>query len=152
MSGREAKFCLDRNQVRWVLLEGIINRKTQQDDPDKGTNLPVEKIQAIEKITVERHHSSPLAKPAFIIGVVILGLFGWLSTVSIWAGLPGLIVGALVMLWGLKRLSGTTEQLEAFKIVAPGFNVQDWTVVGSHHEVMGFIEGLRAEMQAAPRH
>ena len=64
MSGREAKFCLDRNQVRWVLLEGVINRKAPQDDPDKGMNLAIEKIQSIESTQVERRHKNSLAVPA----------------------------------------------------------------------------------------
>src|SRR3972149_11932508 len=77
MSGREAKFCLDRNQVRWVLLEGVINRKTPQDDPDKGMNLPVEKIQSIEKTQIVRRHQNPLAAPATLAGVLFLALSGW---------------------------------------------------------------------------
>ena len=66
MGSQEAKFCLDRNQVRWVLLEGVINRKTQQDDPDKGMNLPVGQIQSIEKTSIERRHKNPLAGPAVL--------------------------------------------------------------------------------------
>ena len=148
MSDREAKFCLDRNQVRWVLLEGVINRKTPQDDPDKGMNLPVEKIQSIEKTQIERRHKNPLATPATVAGVLILALFGWLSTISLWLGVSGLAVGAVVLLWGLRRLGGTTEPLDAFQIVASGTNPEDWYIVGSHLEVQGFIEGLRAELQA----
>ncbi|MBI3934509.1 MAG: hypothetical protein HY316_07425 [Acidobacteria bacterium] len=149
MGGREAKFCLDRNQVRWVLLEGVINRKTKDDDPDKGMNLAVEKIQSIAKTQIERRHKNPLAAPATLAGVLMLGLFGWLATSSWWLGLPGLVVGGAALLWGLARLSGTTERLDAFQIVASGTNPQDWYIVGSHHEVIGFIEGLRSEMEQA---
>jgi hypothetical protein len=149
MSGREAKFCLDRNQVRWVLIEGVINRKTLQDDPDKGLNLSVERIEAIEKTQIERRHKNPLAKPAAITGILLLGLFGWLATISLWVGVPGLAAGAGVLLWGLLRLSGTTEKMDAFQIVAPGINPEDWYIVGSHHEVLGFINGVRAEMEAS---
>ncbi|MBI2819454.1 MAG: hypothetical protein HYX73_05700 [Acidobacteria bacterium] len=147
MSGWEAKFCLDRNQVRWVLLEGVINRKTPQDDPDKGMNLAIEKIQSIENTQVERRHENPLARPAMVAGFLILALFGWLSTITLWAGVPGLIIGAIVLGWGLLRLGGTTERLDAFQIVAPGTNPKDWYIVGSHLEVLGFIEGLRKEIQ-----
>jgi hypothetical protein len=146
MSGREAKFCIDRNSVHWVLLEGVINRKTSQDDPDKGLNLPVERITSIEKTQVERRHNNLLAKPATVAGIAILALCGWLATVSLWVGIPGLVVGAVVLLWGLTRLSGTTERMDAFQLVAPGTNPKDWYIVGSHLEVLGFIEGVRAEM------
>jgi len=148
MSGREAKFCLDRNQVRWVLLEGVINRKTKDDDPDKGMNLAVEKIQSIEKTQIVRRHKNPLAAPATLAGVVFLALSGWIARASWWLGLPGLVVGAIVLLWGLMRLSGTAEKLDAFQIVAAGTNPEDWYIVGSHHEVIGFVEGVRAEMEA----
>jgi len=154
MSGREAKFCLDRNQVRWVLIEGVINRKTPQDDPDKGMNLPIERIQSIEKTQIERRHKNSLAAPATVAGIVILALFGWLATISLWVGVPGLAAGAAVLLWGLMRLSGTTERLDAFQIVASGTNPADWYIVGSHHEVIGFINGVQAELEAnqhAPR-
>lgn len=148
MSGREAKFCIDRNRVHWVLVEGVINRKTPQDDPDKGLNLAVERITSIEKTQVERQHKNPLAKPASVAGIAILALFGWLATVSLWVAIPGLIAGAIALLWGLKRLSGTSEKLDAFQLLAPGTNPQDWCIVGSHLEVTGFIAGVRAEMGA----
>jgi hypothetical protein len=151
MSDREAKFCLDRNQVRWVLLEGVINRKTQQDDPAAGMNMPVSKIQSIEKASIERHSKSLVAAPAVITGLVLLALFGWLATVSIWAGVPGLIVGAIVLIWGLRRISGTTERIDAFQLVVPGIRPEDCYIVGSHHEVVGFIEGVRKEMEQAHR-
>jgi hypothetical protein len=148
MGSREAKFCLDRNQVRWVLLEGVINRKTPQDDPDKGLNLPVEKIQAIEKTQIERRHKNPLARPAMLAGIVIVALSAWLTTSILWLGVPGLILGALMLVWGLVRLSGSTERLDAFQIVASGTKPEDWYIVGSHLEVQGFINGVRAEVEA----
>jgi hypothetical protein len=149
MAGREAKFCLDRNQVRWVLLEGVINRKTPQDDPDKGMNLPITKIQSIQETFIERRHNNPLAKPAVFAAILLLAISGWLTTYSLWAGVPGLILGALVLIWGMMRLSGSTEKLTSYQILASGTNPQEWLVVGSHHEVVGFIEGLRNEVEMA---
>ena len=64
-------------------------------------------------------------------------------------GVPGLVVGAIILLWGLMRLSGTTERIDAFQIVAAGTRREDWYVVGSHHEVIGFVEGVGKEMQQA---
>ncbi|HWP83620.1 MAG TPA: hypothetical protein VNN17_00385 [Terriglobia bacterium] len=147
MPGREAKFCIDRNQVRWVLLEGVINRKTPQDDPDKGLNLPVEQITAIEKTQVKKRHKNPLAKPAAAAGLLLLALFGWLATLSLWLGVPGLVAGLYALIWGLMRLPGTTETLDAYQIVAAGTHPEDWYIVGSHPEVEGFIAGLRRELE-----
>jgi hypothetical protein len=146
MSSREAKFCLDRNKVRWVLLEGVINRKTPQDDPAAGQNLPVSQIQRIEKTSVERTHRSPLALPATYAGLFLVAVFGWVATLSVWVGVPGLVLGAVALLWGLMRLGGSTEKIEAFRIVAPGVAAEDWVVLGSHHEVVGFISGVEKEM------
>jgi hypothetical protein len=149
MASHEAKFCLDRNQVRWVLLEGVINRKTPQDDPDKGLNLPVSQIQSIEKTSIERRHKSMVAMPAAIIGLAIVLLSGWLYTLNRWLGAPGLVIGTIVFLWGATRISGTREQLDAFQLVAKGTTPDQWYIVGSHHEVIGFIEGLQKEMEQA---
>ena len=151
MAGREAKFCLDRNQVRWVLLEGVINRKTPQDDPDKGLNLPVAKIQSIQETVIERRHKNPLAAPATLAGVFLLAVSGWIAASSPWLGLPGLVIGALILVWGMKRLSGSVEKLGSYQIVAPGTNPEEWLIIGSHHEVIGFIEGLRKEVEQAQR-
>ena len=147
MSGREAKFCLDRNGVRWVLLEGVIHRKGAQDDPMGGKELPVAQIQRIDKTAVERRTRSPLALPATYAGLVLLALFSWMATSFWWLALPGLILGGILMLWGLMRMSGQVERLDAFQIVASGTAPEEWYVVGSHHEVLGFIEGVQAELE-----
>jgi hypothetical protein len=151
MSGQEAKFCLDRNQVRWVLIEGVINRKTQQDDPAGGMNLPVEKIQRIEKKVVTRQHKSPLAAPITIAGIVLMALSGLIAVSSLWMGVPGLVVGSILIIWGLMRISPAVERIDAFQIVAPGTTPQEWLVVGSHHEVVGFLEGLERELAKSQR-
>src|SRR5688572_33402249 len=148
MAGSEAKFCLDRNKVRWVLLEGVINRKSHQDDPAAGQNLAVSQIQRIEKTTIERKHRSPVALPATYAGLFLLAVFVWVATMLWWVGLPGLVIGAAILLWGLMRLGGQTETIEAFQIGAPGVRAEDWYLVGSHDEVMGFIGGVEKEMEA----
>jgi hypothetical protein len=151
MNSRQAKFCQDRNKVRWVLLEGVINRKTQQDDPTKGKELPVAQITGIEQTAVERVHRSPVARPAIYGGLALLALFGWMATAYWWWALPGLFLGAATLFWGLKHNSGQKEVLDAYQIVAPGTNPEDWRVIGSHAEVAGFIEGVRLEMEEAQR-
>ena len=147
MGSRQAKFCLDRNSVRWVLLEGVITRTTQLDDPTAGKTLPVSQITAIEKTTVERVRRSPLARPAVYAGAVLLALFGWLAASTWVLALPGLALGAIVFFWGLVRLPGQREVLAAYQILAPGIHPPEWQLVGSHAEVLGFIDGLRRDMQ-----
>jgi hypothetical protein len=149
MSSRQAKFCQDRNKVRWVLLEGVINRKTPQDDPAKGKDLAVAQITGIEKTSIERVQRSPLARPAIYAGLVFLALGGGMAAVAWWWMLPGLILGAVTLFWGLQQSSGQKEVLDAYQIVASGTNPEDWRVIGSHEEVQGFIEGVRSAMQEA---
>jgi hypothetical protein len=151
MQTREAKYCLDRNNVRWVLLEGVINRKAPQDDPAGGQNLPVAQITSIEKTTIQRVRRSPLAKPALYAGVVLLVVFVWIASMSWLIAAPGLVLGALLFFWGLSRMSGEKEVMDAFQIVAPVQNPSDWLVVGTHSEVAGFVEGVRNEMRLPPQ-
>ncbi len=147
MGSRQAKFCLDHNSVRWVLLEGVITRTTPLEDPAAGNTLPVSQITGIEKTTVERVHRSPLARPGLYAGVALLALFGGLALSNWMLALPGLALGAVFLLWGLTRLPGQREVLDAYQILAPGTHPPEWQLVGSHGEIFGFIEGLRSDMQ-----
>ena len=151
MSGREAKFCLDRDKVRWVLLEGVINRKTDQDDPTGGENLPFTQLTGVEKTSVTRVRRSPLAWPAIYAGVAMLALFAWIATANWWLALPGILLGVVVLFWGLRRVSGQKEVLDAYQLLAPGTRPEDWLVIGSHLEVLGFVEGVRQEVEANRR-
>jgi len=151
MNSRQAKFCMDRNKVRWVLLEGVINRKTQQDDPTKGKELPVAQITGVEQTAVERVRRSPVARPAIYGGLALLVVFGWIASAYWLLGFPGMVLGVILLFWGLKRNPGQKEVLDAYQIVAPGTNPEDWRIIGSHAEVAGFIEGLRLEMEEAQR-
>ena len=46
------------------------------------------------------------------------------------------------------RLGGSVERIEAYQIVASGARSEDCLVVGSHHEVLGFISGVEKEIEA----
>ena len=147
MGNQQAKFCLDRNSVRWILLEGVITRTTQKDDPTAGQTLQVGRIASIEQRKIERTRRSPLAKPAVYLGLLLLGVFGWLATGNPLAAAPALALGAIVLLWGLLRMRGQKETMDSFQLVVPGTNPQDWVIVGSHNEVLGFIDGVKSDMQ-----
>jgi hypothetical protein len=148
MAQRQAKFCTDLDKVRWSLLEGVITRKTVDDAPDGGQRLPVRQVTAVEKRPVERVHRSPLAWPVSLFGLAVFTISGGLAAKIGWLGAsPGLLIGLLLLLWGAKRIPTKREVVEAHQIVAPGCKPEEWTVVGAVPEVLGFVEGVRAELK-----
>jgi uncharacterized membrane protein YqjE len=107
----------------------------------------VEGLPGVVDSIVERHEEAALVATVGMSGLGLLALFGWLAA-STWAlALPGLALGAIVLFWGLVRLPGQKEVLAAYQILAPGTHPPEWQLVGSHTEVLGFIDGLRRDMQ-----
>lgn len=152
MGNRPSKFCQDRNGVRWVLLEGVITRKTQQDDPTGGKILPVERVTSIEKAVIARVNRSPLAWPAIYIACIFLAVSAWIVSmdVSKLYAAPTVLIALYFLFWGLARIKGKTEMLDAYQlIINGGQKVSDWLIVGSHEEVLGFIQGIRDDMGGA---
>ena len=147
MANRQAKFCMDLDRIRWTLLEGIITRKKQDDGPMEGQEMPIQRVSGVEKITVTRVHRSHLAWPVtlFAIGLLVVS---WVITTIWWvAAIPGFGIGLAGLFWGVKRIPPKTEVLDAYQIVIPGADPKDWVVVGSIREVLGFIEGIKIELQ-----
>lgn len=152
MGSRPSKFCQDRNGVRWVLLEGMITRKSAQDDPAGGKNLPVERVTSVEKTVVARVNRSPLAWPAIYLACISLAVSAWIASLDISKlfVVPTLLAGLWLLFWGLARMKGTTEMLDAYQlIINGGQKTAEWLIVGSHEEVQGFIEGVRDAMGGA---
>ena len=153
MGSWQSKYCLDENHIKWSLVEGVITRKTAHDGPQDGQTLPLSQIKAIEKTQITLTKRSPLGKPVTLLGVIILALSLWLATVSWLLAAPGLVVGLLVFLRGVKRIPAHTETLGAFRIVAPVQNPDDWVMAGSDvPEVQGFIDGVKTDMAQGDRH
>ena len=147
MSYRQAKFCIDMNQRRWALLAGIITRKEPTDGPTDGRELSIEQVTAVEQVTVQRRRRSRLGWPTTLLALAILALAGWTAT-SYWPlAIPGFVVGLPLLYGGARRIPATTQVLEAYQIVAPGTNPEEWRVLGSIPEVRGFIEGVKAELK-----
>jgi hypothetical protein len=67
------------------------------------------------------------------------------------ASLPGFAIGLLLLVWGVRRISPQTETLGAFRLVAQVPNPDDWIMVGAVPEVEGFVEGIKAELEANQR-
>ena len=147
MPYQQAKFCLDLNQVRWTLLEGVITRKNKDDSPTEGKQLHIRQVTAVEEVQIKREYRSRLGWPATLLGLGFLALFVWLATISWIAAIPGLLVGLLCFIWGVKRIPARKEELGGFQIVASGTDPQEWRLTGAIPEIRGFIEGVRIELK-----
>ncbi|OFV97917.1 MAG: hypothetical protein A3F68_01955 [Acidobacteria bacterium RIFCSPLOWO2_12_FULL_54_10] len=147
MASRPSKFCMDLDRNRWTLLDGVITRKTQNDGPMDGKTLSIDQVFGIEKTFVSRSEKSPLALPVVFFGVIVL-LISWLIAMWWWvAAVPGFLIGVICLLWGLKKIFPKTHSVDAYKIIAPNTNPNEWMIVGSISEIMGFVEGVRTELQ-----
>jgi len=151
MPYQQAKFCLDLNHIRWSLVEGVLTRKTSQDGPTEGRELPIRQVTCIEKTTFQRTMRSRFAWPATLFALGLLALSVVLAMIWWPASLPGFAIGLPLLRWGVKRIPPQTETLEAFRLVAPAPNPEDWVLVGGIPEVEGFIAGIRAELEEKER-
>lgn len=144
MACRQGKFAIDQNKVRWTLLEGVITRKNYQDAPMAGKELPVSRVTAVEKVTVVQTQRSRWGVPVTLLAVGLLVLSWWLwpTPVGILAGLLGLVC----FYWGTRRIPSRKVVLDGYQMVAPSVAPEDWLVVGSSVEVLGFVEGVKAEL------
>ena len=153
MAQWQSKYCLDEDHIKWSLVEGVITRKTAHDGPQDGQRLAVSEIKAIEKTEFRRTHRSALAWPVTLVGVAMLALSLWLTSVSWLAAAPGLVLGLLLLVSGIKRIPAHTETIGAFRLVAPVANPDDWIMAGDEvPEVVGFVEGIKAEMAEKAPH
>ena len=148
MTYHQAKYCLDLNHIRWSLVEGIITRKNPHDAPTEGQDLPIQQITGVEKTTVQRVSRSRLGWPVTLFAVGLLALSAWTATISWLAAIPGGVVGILFLVWGVKRIPPRTEIIEAYRILTPAGNPDEWVVTGTIPEVAGFIAGVKAELEA----
>jgi hypothetical protein len=138
------KFCLDRNLVRWNLLNGVITRKTASDGPLDGQDVAASRVTAIEPTTFKKVERQPYGRAMIVIGVALLGLAWWVPSLT-----PRVIfglLGLLLLYGGVERNRARVTIYDAFRIVIPGYDPAQWTVVGSTPEVMGIVEGIQAEM------
>jgi hypothetical protein len=140
------KFCLDRNLVRWSLLNGIITRKVAADGPQEGRELPVHQVRGIEKTTflkVERSRSGWLTA-LFGIAVVVLAWQIDFAPLRLTIG----VLGFASVYAGSQKIRPRREVHEAFRLVGPNLRPDEWIVVGSTPEVTGFVEAVRLESEA----
>jgi hypothetical protein len=143
------KFCIDRDFVRWTLIDGVINRKTNQDDPSGGQNLRVEQVRGIQKTTVKRKERQSLGRPLLLIAVLLL-IAAWNSNYIALRFVMGL-AGLACLYSGAERMRTKVRVEEAFRLVIPGRNTDEWTVVGVTSEIMGFLGAVEAEVSSQSR-
>lgn len=151
MPYRQAKFCLDLNHIRWSLVEGVITRKTAQDGPTEGRELPISQVTRVEKTTFQRTVRSRFAWPVTLFALGLLALSIVLAVIWWPASLLGFGLGSLLLIWGIKRIPPQTETLDAYRLVAPVPDPDDWVLVGGIPEVEGFIAGIQAELEEKER-
>ncbi|MBI2818168.1 MAG: hypothetical protein HYX72_14635 [Acidobacteria bacterium] len=149
MAYSTARFCIDRNIVRWTLINGVINRKTNQDDPTGGQDISVQEVRAIERTAVRKKERGTLGRPLLFIAVLLLAT-AWGSdslTLRFVVGLAGLAL----LYTAVERLRTKVTMHDAFRLVIPGRNAEEWTVVGVTPETMGFVRGVEEEISSPTR-
>src|SRR4051812_21178364 len=130
-----AKFCIDRDFVRWTLIEGAINRKTNLDDPGGGQEITTDQVRAIQRTTIKRKERKPLGRPLLLIAVLLL-VIAWSSNYVALRFAIGL-AGMACLYSGAERMRPKVRVEDAFRLVIPGRNAEEWTVVGVTPEIMG---------------
>ena len=138
------KFCIDRNLVRWSLLHGIITRKTSTDSPLDGQNLPVSEVTGIEKTTVVKVDRPRFGWPAILTGIAVLVIAWQIDSLPLRI-LIG-VMGFASVYWGSLRIRARRTVHDAYQIIVGGMKPEEWTVVGSSPETIGFIEAVRSEL------
>ena len=112
-----------------------------------GKTLSVDQVFGIEKTFVSRSEKSSLSLPVVFFGAIVI-LASWLIAMWWWvAAVPGFLIGVICLFWGLKRIFPKRHSVEAYKIIAPNTNPEEWLIVGSISEILGFVEGVRTELQ-----
>ncbi|MBI4459617.1 MAG: hypothetical protein HY648_06130 [Acidobacteria bacterium] len=147
MAFREAKFCMDLDQIRWTLLDGVITRKRKDDGPTEGQEVSVHQVTGVEKTSVTRVRRSRLARPATLFGAGLLALAGIIAAISWMAATLAAVLGAATLFWGLKRIQAKKEVLDAYRLIIPGTDPNEWVMVGSIPEIAGFVEAIKIELQ-----
>ena len=137
------KFCIDRNLVRWTLLNGMITRKNVDAGPTAWKELPASQVTAIEKVSVKKVDHRPFGWPLVILGAILLAVCSLAGSHLLQIVLGG--AGLICLYKGAKRIPPITTEVEAHQIVAPGVKPEDWLVVGSTAELSGFLDAVRAE-------
>lgn len=140
------KFCIDRNMVRWTLINGVINRKTNQDEPTGGQDVSIEEIRAIERTIVRTSTRNRMGWPLVLFAALLL-VAAWGSASIIFRFVMG-FAGLASVDSGVEKLRRKVTIHDAFRLVIPGRNSQEWTVVGSTPEVLGFIRGVELELSS----
>ena len=145
MASAPAKFCLDLNRIRWSYMNGTITRKTNNDDPLAGQEVPAKQVTAIEQTTIKKVERKPMGRYVIVVGVALV-VAAWMSGSTVTRGLLGL-VGLLAMYRGVEMSRAKVTILDAYRLVIPGRNQEDWQLVGNTPEVHGFLEAVRSEMR-----
>jgi len=128
------------------LIQGVINRKTLQDPPTGGKEVPVQAVRAIQRTSVREVKRPPFGRAMILCAAVLLAA-AWHSTFLLIRGVAGL-AGLVFLYWGAERMRARVSFQDAFQLVIPGQRSEDWLVVGSTPEILAFIDSINPEISS----
>lgn len=140
MAHPPGKYCGDVNKARWSLIEGTITRTTTEGGIWNTTELPVQQVMGIEKLTIEESHRSPLGVPVTLFAAALLAIAGWAGSILVG------VIGMLCLFWGVRLLPKQKISHEAHRLLGPGLDPKEWVLVGSGADIAGFVNALQSEL------
>ncbi len=140
MAHPPGKFCGDVNKVRWSLIDGTLTRTTTEGGIWNTTELPVQQVMGIEKLTIEESHRSPLGVPVTLFAAALLAIAGLVGSIPIG------VIGVIGLVWGVRMLPKQKVTHEAHRLLGPGLDPEEWVMVGSGADVVGFLDALQSEL------
>ena len=140
MAHAPGKFCGDVKKVRWSLIAGTLTRTTTEGGIWNTTEMPVQQVMGIEKLTIEESRRAPLGVPVTLFAVALLAIAGWAGSI------PVGVIGMLCLFWGVRMLPKQKVSHEAHRLLGPGLDPKEWVLVGSGADVAGFLDALQSEL------
>ena len=140
MAHAPGKYCGDVNKVHWSLIEGTLTRTTTEGGIWNTTELPVQQVMGIEKLTVEQSRRAPLGVPVTLFAVALLAIAGLAGSILT------AVIGMLCLFWGVRLLPKQKNSHVAHRLLGSGLDPEEWVLVGSGADIAGFIDALQSEL------
>ena len=140
MAHAPGKHCGDVNKVHWSLLEGIITRTATAGGIWNTTELPVQQVMGIEKLTIEQSRRGPLGVPVTLFALVLLAIAGLAGSILVG------VIGLFCLFWGVRFLPKQKISHDAYRLLGPGLDPEEWILVGSGPDVAGFVAAVQTEI------
>ena len=56
------------------------------------------------------------------------------------------VIGVLCLFWGVRMLPKQKVSHEAHRLLGPGLDPEEWVLVGSGGDIVGFLDALQSEL------